>query len=893
MTACELIVSHVSRLGWVATCQETGLVASLASWGVLLLVAGLLLLTLWRMLLRPAEGKGRWRGAVLSSGAVVLSALLLAVAAGRPAFLHRPTDGQQHFIFVVDQSESAHRQGAARAARLKALVEDVQALAEGREQATRVSVLDFAAGVDIRLNRGSLADGLAVILRDDRSERLSRDGSDLAGAIKAAEGLADQLGDDDVVFLISDGNSTGASLEAIAATMKGHLHRLYVTTLDAGAPAEGIVSSYLPASVQSGSDPTFRVVLDPGDPVQNGAQSKDWALALERDGAPVALEKSEIHGTGAIEALRLPVRFDGRGIHYAAVNLANGDQSFVTRAFTLVNAPVRVLGVGDTAFLDGLPPDQFQLTERKAGNLSGLEDFDVVVLGGVPASTFSGADLERLAGAVGSRGLGLLLVNGPMRGSAEDPTVVQSYADTPLDPLLPVSPDPRFLMDDPPPRDTIVLVDTSGSMSGGGLAAARSAVADLLGYLRPEDSLQLVTFGGLSSGRQFGTEDGKAAIRAFARRFPTGDSSNVTRAFETALASTGNYTSVFLITDGMVDPYDYAKAGLSFYYLQYGSGLAPLNEEIAKAARQSQILQSGQGLAFRPDSYQPEEKAEFFSPDPVHPRIVSPIEDIRGGIVTPGVAFSYARADAIRALVSDGIEGEPVLAFSQSRQAQSGRTGVFLSAFDAAWKDSEAGRKAIAASLLQLVKWSARSRYAFRLSDLGGQIGLQISVMEEKGASHLPQGLPQTLAATLAVGGRTIGIPLQPVSEDSGVFEGRLPLSLTEEGTGEDAREGAREGLLYLQEGGAGALDAPQAIPIMLPPARTIKGNGREAASFGVNRSGLEVLAGVSGGAVDHLPAPRQAGLQPVVPPQPLHLPLILLAAIFAGFGFLMRGNRL
>nr|WP_321524491.1 VWA domain-containing protein [uncultured Cohaesibacter sp.] len=893
MTACELIVSHVSRLGWVATCQETGLVASLASWGVLLLVAGLVLLMLWRMVLRPVAGQGWTRAAVLSSGAVVLSALLLAIAAGRPAFLHRPTEGPQHFIFMVDQSESAHRQGEVRAARLKTLVEDVQALARGREQATRVSVLDFAAGVDIRLNRGSLADGLAVVLRDDRSERLSPDGSDLAGALKAAEGLADQQGDDDVFFLISDGNSTGASLEDVAATMKGQLHRLYVTTLDAGAPVEGIVSSYLPASVQSGSDPTFRVVLDPGDPARTAGGANDWALALDRDGAPVALEKSVIHGAGAIEALRLPVRFDGRGIHYATVNLGNGDRSFATRAFTLVNAPVRVLGVGDTGFLDGLPPDQFQLSERKAGDLSGLEDFDVVVLGGVPASAFSAGDLETLADAVRLRGLGLFLVNGPMRGSVEDPTIVQSYANTPLDPLLPVSPDPRFLMDDPPPRDTIVLVDTSGSMSGGGLAAARSAVADLIGYLRPEDSLQLVTFGGLSSGRQFGTEDGKAAIRDFARRFPTGDSSNVTRAFETALASTGNYTSVFLITDGMVDPYDYAKAGLSFYYLQYGSGLAPLNEEIAKAARQSQILQSGQGLAFRPDSYQPEEKAEFFSPDPVHPRIVSPIEDIRGGIVTPGVAFSYARADAIRALVSDGNEGEPVLAFSQSRQAQSGRTGVFLSAFDAAWKDSKMGKKAIAASLLQLVKWSARSRYAFRLSDLGGQIGLQISVMEGENAAHLPQSLPQTLAATLAVDGRIVGIPLQSVSEGSGVFEGRLPLSLAGDGIGADAKAGAREGLLYLQEGGAGALEAPQAIPIMLPPARKVEGNGREAASFGVNRSGLEALARVSGGAVDHLPVLRDRSLQPVVPPQPLHLPLILLAAIFAGLGFLMRGSRL
>ena len=246
----------------------------------------------------------------------------------------------------------------------------------------------------------------------------------------------------------------------------------------------------------------------------------------------------------------------------------------------------------------------------------------------------------------------------------------------------------------------------------------------------------------------------------------------------------------FLITDGMVDPYDYAKAGLSFYYLQYGSGATPLNEEIAKAARQSQVLQFGQGLSFKPDSYDPEERAEFFTPDLVHPRAVAPIDGISGGLATSGVAFTYAKADAIRALVSDGLEGEPVLAFHKPDQLKSGNTGVFLSALDGAWTGSEAGRRTIETSLMQLVKWSDRNRYSFRLHDFGDEIALRVSVVSDKADAPLPQ----TLSATLLLAGQSIGVPMAAVEDERGVFEGRFALpdgKVAPEEASASARKGA------------------------------------------------------------------------------------------------------
>lgn len=894
MTACELIFPLFSRSGWVATCQETGWPASLASWGVVALVVGICLIGGYH-LLRHAEmdrSVRLWRaGASLSA---LMAALLLAVAAGRPAFVHAPSERLQHFILLVDQSESTYRQPALRHDRISALAKKLAILAAGRTNtSTRVSLIDFTASVSIKLNRGSLADGLALLVEDSGSDTLSRDGSDIAAALDAAKALADQQDDDDVLFLISDGNATTASLAKLASRFKGRLNRVFVTSLNAGAASEGIISSYLPAKIRSGSEPTLRVVFDPGGAGVKGPNGEGWAVALRRDGMPVALENSKLASTDALEALRIPIRFEGRGLQFASLDVANGKLAFNERIFTLVEAPVRVLALGDTGFLSALPKDRFELDQRSGADLSGLDDFDIVVLGGMGASQFQMGDLDRLADAVKSRGLGLFLVNGAMGDSAEEPTVVQSYQDTALAALLPVSPDPKYLLDDPPPRDTIVLVDTSGSMAGGGLAAARLAVADILDYLRPEDSLEVITFGGLTTGRQMGDAQGKQVIRNFASRFPTGDSSNVSRAFDRALAATGNYTSVFLITDGMVDPYDYAKAGLSFYYLQYGSGTTSLNEEIAKAARQSQVLQFGQGLSFKPDSYDPEERAEFFTPDLVHPRAVAPIDGISGGLATSGVAFTYAKADAVRALVSDGLEGEPVLAFHKPDQLKSGNTGVFLSALDGAWTDSEAGRRTIETSLMQLVKWSDRNRYSFRLHDFGDEIALRVSVVSDKADAPLPQ----TLSATLLLAGQSIGVPMAAVEGERGVFEGRFALpdgKVAPEEASASARKGAvAKGLLYLQEGGAGALVQPQAIPVALPYAVPRQGNRSEAASSGANLSGLTLLAEATGGTVDHLPSVREQVRLLSVQPKPMHRVFLLLATIFFGLSFLMRGSRL
>ena len=144
---------------------------------------------------------------------------------------------------------------------------------------------------------------------------------------------------------------------------------------------------------------------------------------------------------------------------------------------------------------------------------------------------------------------------------------------------------------------------------------------------------------------------------------------------------------------------------------------------------------------------------------------------------------------------------------------------------------------------MQLVKWSDRNRYSFRLHDFGDEIALRVSVISDKADAPLPQ----TLSATLLLAGQSIGVPMAAVEGERGVFEGRFALpdgKLAPEEASASARKGAvAKGLLYLQEGGAGALVQSQAIPVALPYAVSRQGNRSEAASSGANLSGLTFLA--------------------------------------------------
>ncbi|MEP2980436.1 MAG: VWA domain-containing protein [Lentilitoribacter sp.] len=880
MNFCKLMFAKnplMSPTNWQAQCTEQGLAPELATLGLLLVAVTIII---WSIRLANSSyrqtGKPSINMGVFPALAALIAAGLLAIAAGGPEYVSSSQDASNHVIVVVDQSESARRQPQERTARLKEVSAFFENVERQNKQQISVSVINFAASATVRLNRSSARAANKLLKIDKPSEALNLNGSDLQTALDEAQKLAEEENDADMIILISDGNDTVIDLDDLASNVAGKIANVFVLSISAGPPLEGIVSSYLPSSIETNTKPNLRIVFDPGE---TNPQS-NWDISLGKNGTEIPLEQKSLEMDGSLESLKLPIPFEGRGVQFAEIVMSSDEKRYAQRAFTLVESRIRVLGIGQAGFLSSLSEVEFEIEYASPNAPIDTSKYDVVVLGSVYAHQIPKTLSDRIVKGVSQGGLGLLVVNGPMQGTIESPTVIQSYDKTAIDPLLPVSPDPKFLIEEAPPRDIMVLVDTSGSMTNGGLAAARKAIVDVLGYMRPIDQIQIITFGGAVSGRLSGDAADQEKVKRFINNFSGNDQSNVKVAFEKAAQVVGNYTSVFLITDGEVNGVEYVRKGFSFYYLEYGRG-GFRNRALADLASKSQLL-TGAGLDFTPDSFNPEEKTEFFAPDTISPVTVTPMKGIIPGIRTSGVALSYPRVDAVRALISDGDAAEPLLVFRKAGGLGGGQTAAFLSSFDGAWTRTQEGRNSIKTILTNISKWSERERYSIEIEDLGAELEMQISVVSQIDSSKLPD----ELLATLVLADRSIGIPLREVNPGDSLFTGRIKLPGNNE-------VGARAALLVLQESGAEALQQSQSIPFMVPNKSLDVVDRGEASSFGVDIKGLEKLALIAGGAIDKLPTIDEKGIGFEVPQWPIHGIFMTLAAFLFGLALLGKGVRL
>lgn len=873
MTACDAIAGLYVGAHERLVCLAAPWFSELASWIALLVAVVGIIWVLGRRYYLDARAEGRARPRWLDASVLLvpLAALAAAIAAGEPAMIATTTGTDEHLIIVVDQSASARRLGEERAARLDAIARFVTEQEAAATVPLSVSVLSFGGRVVLRMDHGRAADAAALLRADGTGPEVDFQQSAVLAALEEAGRLAAAQPDADAIVLLSDGNDTVDDL--LAAVGGGVLESLpatYVVPVSAGPPAEGIVSAYLPPAVESNATPIARVVFDPGadEPVTG------WSIAASRNGQALAVSQPTLDG--AIQQLRLPITFEGRGLQFAQVGFAAGTSAYSRRMVTLVKSPIRVLGLGDAGFLDVLPSDRFDVTAAATLPLS-LADFDVVVLGAVDAGQLSRPDLQSLRDAVQASGLGLLLVNGGLRGDVREPTVTMSYKDTPLDAILPVSADPRFLIEDPPPRDILVVVDTSGSMEGSGIDSAKRAIRDLVSEMRPVDRIDVITFTAQQSGWLNGDAAGKSRLESFLAAMGTGGGSDAGPAFAEAARQTGNYAAAFFISDGDLADMNFRQNGMRFIYLEVGVTNALRHPEIAAIADEAQVLLPGQGLQLTPKFLKPEERTEYFLPDRVSPVTVQAIEGISGGVATSGLALAYVRADAERVLINP-TGGEPVLAFRDAGGIGGGRTAAFLSSFSGDWTGTEPGRRGIERSIEELASWSLRDRFDIRATDLGSALALRVSVLPGKGRDAIPELLTATLVSQASA---VASVPLVAVADAPGVFEGSLGLPVID-------RQPKWEGALVLEEDDG----SRQIIPVTLPTAAPGNDNGREAASAYLEQAALEGIAEASGGAYDRLPASdgSPAGSQP---PARLHLYFLAAAAILFGLGMWGREIRL
>jgi Ca-activated chloride channel family protein len=108
-------------------------------------------------------------------------------------------------------------------------------------------------------------------------------------------------------------------------------------------------------------------------------------------------------------------------------------------------------------------------------------------------------------------------------------------------------------------RETIIVIDTSGSMSGESIAEARRAVDFALGTLRPEDAFNVIRFDstvrGLFDGARPATSESVEAARRWVGQLQADGGTNMLPAIEAALTPSDESRAVrqvIFVTDGAV-----------------------------------------------------------------------------------------------------------------------------------------------------------------------------------------------------------------------------------------------------------------------------------------------------------------------------------------------------
>ncbi|WP_162801205.1 vWA domain-containing protein [Azospirillum brasilense] len=812
-----------------------------------------------------------WR-AVAIPLLTALAGWFLAVASTGPWLSQGTEQEGRHIAVVVDASASARRTPDQLSNTLHRTAERLGEASRNSQTLDTASVLMVADGATEVRHRLPLA-GLAGALPGLAGAAGPADGqSDLAAGIRAAVRQVQAAGGGGAVLLVSDGLETRG--DAVGAALDAGRLGIPVHTIPAASPAPGIglVASHLPPRVAAGSPTRLRLVIanPPGRPATFRLRS--WlngeGRSGESGGRAAPAETLASVPPGATGTATLPLEFAGRGLQFVDVELApaDGGPAQRRRLYTQVDAPVRIAAIGPARWLDGLPTETYRVERLADGAAFDPGDLDAVVIDGVPAERLSAGQAERIAAAVRDKGVGFLLVNGPQRGRGEDPTVVMGYEATALDPLLPVTSKPREEMIEPPGRQVVIMIDTSGSMCGTRLQLAQELAARIVDQLRARDSLTITAFASgfqdILPGAVMGV-DGKSRAHAAIGSLACGGGTDPNGALQRLASKDGRQCGLFFISDGEFN-LSARQPGCMTTVFAIDQTVSTVNRGIFQLGEVHFLNRKGEASGLRLGFFNPEKRNKTFEPGRYRPDLLMPQS---GLLPNPpdeldGNAVSFPR-ERVELAATRPYPVDPVLAFLDSG---AGTAGAFTTDVPGHWARGP-GAGAVEAWMERLVAWPQRDRYVFDLVEDEGLPTLLVSLTVHDGRVPLVEHLSASLR-----GSATGDMPLRSEKDPAawGQFRIRLP---------ETAQ--AASGILVLREIGPGALDREQRIPIRLG-TRDPSGPaaGSEHWSFGLNATLLRAVSSASGGTFD--PPPSVLGGAPPQPPLavPLWPWLLALAAL-------------
>lgn len=800
----------------------------------------------WRSLANP------WpvRVSVLLLSLVALWSLAWGARGPRP--FHTAAQTSFHLALAVDTSDSIRRAPEGMNAvlrkaanRLEALIDDVPTPV--REHVT-VSLSTFGDGsllVEQSLPLRAAPDALRRLTSSDfaaGSKTRIDEGLDRAGRLAVRDSGRGSI------MVFSDGHQTDGDALAAAAHWLDQGLAVHVMPVQGGGPELSITAANVPPRVNARATTWVRGTLYNGrrDNVNAELLVERAALpgeAADENGRLVQRQNVAIPAE-TWRGLRLPLRFRGQGLQYVQLTLRSEDgrSEHQRRFFTQVRRPLRYLSIGgDRRWQAAISADVAEVVHIEPEEMDHINftEYDTVVLGAVTADRFSDQALHRLAFAIDAYGLGLFLINGDHRSGGLDPqrkTVLMSYRDTPLDPLLPLDPEPRPFVPEPPPRQVVVLIDASGSMGGWRMQISKEIGAYVIGnLLRPQDRLHLLSFS--TSARhmvrgELMTDGNKRNALRLLEGITAGGGTDPTAGLEMIANSVMNNCGMLLISDGQFARVNF-RPDCRAAVFAIGQASVPTSSALRDFADPFPVVKGFDPAVIKMPFFEHKPRDKFFEPGSFPPlsterfaaeRTQLPVPDIR----LDGSAVTSPRKGAHVPIVRPKLT-DPVLAY---RQAGAGTVAVFGSAWPDSWLQRAEGRTAIAEWISRTVAFEARDRYAFDLEEMAGEWLLTVSLVAKGG--RLPQ--PDRLDVRLRLAdGRSMDLAMQRDPVVPGTYRGPLRLTLADT---------PQLAALIVSEAGVEGTARPQRVPLVLPPQGPVSTPLLgEAFSAGLNDDFLLALA--------------------------------------------------
>ncbi len=505
------------------------------------------------------------RYALLLIRLVGFTALVLALAA---PVIWTGTDTLST-VFLIDRSASVPLSAQQEA------IDWIEKAVQAKHPGDRAAVISFAG--DAAVEQG-LTTAVSPV---NPTAHLDRNHTDIASALRLAEGVLPQGGSRRIV-LLSDGNQNRGDALAEAPLLRAEGIQVDAVSLSgASGPEVAVRRVNVPSAIRKGE--RFTINLTISSTVETSARvrllidqrldsTQTFDLHTGENSLVIGHDPLE-PGEHTLEAVVEPARdtLPDNNVGYATLQ---------------VSGPPRILLVegdpGDARYLSraldasGLSVD-VEAPSILGGDVSSLRQFDAIGLINLPATRIGPDGLVALRSYVQDFGGGLVVIGGDRSFG------VGAYRQTPLEDVLPVSMNVRGRQAHASVA-LILVIDTSGSMSEGPPGAtkielAREAALGATKELSDQDQIGIVAFDEQPHWilpTQSLTD--RAALETAISRLQAGGGTEIYPALQTAYNDIVNQPAkvkhILLMTDGLSPMGDYA--GLTAQMRAHGITLSTI-----------------------------------------------------------------------------------------------------------------------------------------------------------------------------------------------------------------------------------------------------------------------------------------------------------------------------